>query len=151
MKFLDFAKAPESTAILSLRDSYGLFINGEFVDGHGSSFSTVSPATEQKITTVSEATEGDVDLAVRAARVAYTKVWSKLSGSERGKYLFRIARIIQERSRELAVAETLDNGKPIRETRDVDIPLVAAWFFTMRVGPTNLNMQVLVPTRGRWE
>jgi acyl-CoA reductase-like NAD-dependent aldehyde dehydrogenase len=129
LKFLDFAKAPESTSILSLKDSYGLFINGEFVDGHGSSFSTVSPATEQKITTVSEATEGDVDLAVRAARTAYTKVWSQLSGSERGKYLFRISRIIQERSRELAVAETLDNGKPIRETRDVDIPLVAAWFF----------------------
>jgi len=78
---------------------------------------------------VSEANDADVDRAVKAARLAYDKTWSKISGSERGKYLFRIARIIQERSRELAVAETLDNGKPIRETRDVDLPLVAAWFF----------------------
>jgi aldehyde dehydrogenase (NAD+) len=129
MKFLDYAPAPESTSILSLKNSYGLFINGEFVDGHGSSFATISPATEKTITQVAEATERDVDLAVAAARVAYQKRWSTLSGSQRGKYLFRIARIIQERSRELAVAETLDNGKPIRETRDVDIPLVAAWFF----------------------
>lgn len=129
MGFLDYAPAPESQSILSLKDSYGLFINGEFVDGHGHAFSSVSPATEQTITTVAEATDVDVDAAVAAARHAYTKVWSKMSGSERGKYLFRIARIIQERSRELAVAETLDNGKPIKETRDVDIPLVAAWFF----------------------
>jgi acyl-CoA reductase-like NAD-dependent aldehyde dehydrogenase len=129
MTFLDYAKAPESTKILSLRDSYGLFIGGEFVDGHGSSFATISPATEETITHVAEATAHDVDLAVHSARSAYAKTWSKLSGSERGKYLFRIARLIQERSRELAVAETLDNGKPIRETRDVDIPLVAAWFF----------------------
>ena len=129
MNFLDYAPAPESTSILSLKESYGLFINGEFVEGHGSSFATISPASEKTITQVAEATEHDVDLAVAAARVAYQKRWSKLSGRERGKYLFRIARIIQERSRELAVAETLDNGKPIRETRDVDIPLVAAWFF----------------------
>jgi acyl-CoA reductase-like NAD-dependent aldehyde dehydrogenase len=129
MGFLDYAPAPESASILSLRDSYGLFIGGEFVDGSGASFSTISPSTEKQITTVSEATDADVDLAVRAARRAYTQVWSKMSGGERGKYLFRIARIIQERSRELAVAESMDNGKPIRETRDVDIPLVAAWFF----------------------
>ncbi len=129
MNFLDYAPAPESTSILSLKESYGLFINGEFVEGHGPSFATISPASEKTITQVAEATEHDVDLAVAAARVAYQKRWSKLSGRERGKYLFRIARIIQERSRELAVAETLDNGKPIRETRDVDIPLVAAWFF----------------------
>ena len=129
MSFLDYAPAPESTSILKLRDSYGLFIGGEFVDGGGSSFATISPSTEKKIAMVAEATESDVDLAVRTARKAYTSVWSKMSGSERGKYLFRIARIIQERSRELAVAESLDNGKPIRETRDVDIPLVAAWFF----------------------
>ncbi|MDA7843935.1 aldehyde dehydrogenase family protein, partial [Pontimonas sp.] len=107
----------------------GLFIGGKFVDSSGSTFDTISPSTEKKITTVSHATEDDVDRAVKAARAAYDKTWSKLSGSERGKYLFRIARIIQERSRELAVAETLDNGKPIRETRDVDLPLVAAWFF----------------------
>jgi acyl-CoA reductase-like NAD-dependent aldehyde dehydrogenase len=129
MTFLDYAPAPESTSILNLKPSYGLFIGGEFVDGSGSSFATISPATEATITQVASATEGDVDRAVRAARTAYDKTWSKMSGSERGKYLFRIARLIQERSRELAVAETLDNGKPIRETRDVDIPLVAAWFF----------------------
>jgi acyl-CoA reductase-like NAD-dependent aldehyde dehydrogenase len=129
MTFLDYAPAPESTSILNLKPSYGLFIGGEFVDGSGSSFATISPATEATITQVASATEGDVDRAVRSARTAYDKTWSKMSGSERGKYLFRIARLIQERSRELAVAETLDNGKPIRETRDVDIPLVAAWFF----------------------
>lgn len=129
MTFLDYAPAPESTGILSLRDSYGLFIGGEFVDGRGESFATISPSTEKKITTVAGANDADVDAAVRAARKAHTQVWSKMPGKERAKYLFRIARIIQERSRELAVAETLDNGKPIRETRDVDIPLVAAWFF----------------------
>jgi len=126
---LDYAPAPESTSILNLKPSYGLFIGGKFVDSSGSTFDTISPSTEKKITTVSQATEDDVDRAVKAARAAYDKTWSKMSGSERGKYLFRIARIIQERSRELAVAETLDNGKPIRETRDVDLPLVAAWFF----------------------
>ncbi len=129
MTFLDYAPAPESTSILNLKPSYGLFIGGKFVDSSGSTFDTISPSTEKKITTVSQATEDDVDRAVKAARAAYDKTWSKMSGSERGKYLFRIARIIQERSRELAVAETLDNGKPIRETRDVDLPLVAAWFF----------------------
>ena len=129
MTFLDYAPAPESRSILNLKPSYGLFIGGTFVDSSGSTFDTISPSTEKKITTVSHATEDDVDRAVKAARAAYDKTWSKLSGSERGKYLFRIARIIQERSRELAVAETLDNGKPIRETRDVDLPLVAAWFF----------------------
>lgn len=129
MGFLEYAPAPESKSILSLKNSYGLFINGEFVDGHGHAFASVSPSTEKTITTVAEATDVDVDAAVAAARHAHSKVWSKMSGSERGKYLFRIARIIQERSRELAVAETLDNGKPIKETRDVDIPLVAAWFF----------------------
>ncbi len=129
MSFLDYAPAPESTAVLNLKKSYGLFIGGEFVDGSGSAFPTVSPSTEEIITTVAEANEADVDRAVAAARKAYDKTWSRMSGSERGKYLFRIARILQERARELAVAETLDNGKPIRETRDVDIPLVAAWFF----------------------
>jgi len=129
MGFLDYAPAPESTSVLNLQKDYGLFIGGEFVDGHGSAFATVSPSTEEVIATVADATEADVDKAVAAARKAYDKTWSRMSGSERGKYLFRIARILQERARELAVAETLDNGKPIRETRDVDIPLVAAWFF----------------------
>lgn len=129
MSFMDYAPAPESTGILKLNEHYGLFINGEFVAGRGENFTSISPATETPIATFSTANEADVDVAVRAARAAYDSVWSKMSGADRGKYLFRIARLIQERSRELAVAETLDNGKPIKETRDVDIPLVAAWFF----------------------
>jgi acyl-CoA reductase-like NAD-dependent aldehyde dehydrogenase len=129
MNFLEFAPAPESTSVLNLRPSYGLFINGEFVDGHGDSITTISPATEKPIAEIAHANAHDVDLAVAAARKAHDTVWSRMSGTDRGKYLFRIARLIQERAREFAVAETLDNGKPIRETRDVDIPLVAAWFF----------------------
>lgn len=129
MSFMDYAPAPESTGILNLNEHYGLFINGEFVAGRGENFTSISPATETPIATFSTANEADVNVAVRAARAAYDSVWSKMSGADRGKYLFRIARLIQERSRELAVAETLDNGKPIKETRDVDIPLVAAWFF----------------------
>ena len=129
MGFLEFAPAPESTSVLNLRSSYGLFINGEFVDGHGEAITTISPATEQPIAEIAHANAHDVSLAVAAARTAHDSVWSRMSGSDRGKYLFRIARLIQERAREFAVAETLDNGKPIRETRDVDIPLVAAWFF----------------------
>jgi acyl-CoA reductase-like NAD-dependent aldehyde dehydrogenase len=129
MSFLDYAPAPESRAILSLRPSYGLFIDGEFVDGNGPAFTTISPATEERLAEIATADDADVDRAVAAARKAYDRVWSKLSGSDRGKYLFRIARLVQERARELAVAETLNNGKPIKESRDVDIPLVAAWFF----------------------
>ena len=125
--FLDYAPAPESTSILHLKESYGLFIDGDFVDGSGRSFATISPATEKKIAEIATASEKDVDRA--AARRAYDKTWSRLSGADRGKYLFRIARLVQERARELAVAETLDNGKPIKESRDVDVPLVAAWFF----------------------
>ncbi len=129
MTFTDYDAAPESTSILNIREHYGLFINGSWTNGHGESFTTISPSTESVITTVSEADATDVDRAVKAARVAYDKVWSRMSGAERGKYLFRIARILQERAREFAVAETVDNGKPIRETRDVDVPLAAAWFF----------------------
>ncbi|MDO9591378.1 MAG: aldehyde dehydrogenase family protein, partial [Microcella sp.] len=129
MAFLEYAAAPESPAILNLKAQYGLFIDGEFVDGHGDVFDTISPATEEVIASIAQATAGDVDAAVAAARRAYDTVWSRMSGSDRGKYLFRIARLVQERARELAVAESLDNGKPIRETRDVDVPLVAAWFF----------------------
>ena len=126
----DYAPAPESRAILDLSPSYGLFIDGRFVESRGGrSFKTVSPATEEVLAEVTEASDADVDRAVAAAGKAYDKVWSRLSGRERGKYLFRIARLLQERSRELAVCESLDNGKPIRESRDVDIPLVAAWFF----------------------
>ena len=129
MSFLEYAPAPESTAILNLRKEYGLFINGEFVEGHGKSFASISPATEKHIAQIANADSSDVDLAVAAARRAYDKTWSRMSGSDRGKYLFRIARLVQERARELAVAESLDNGKPIKESRDVDVPLVAAWFF----------------------
>ena len=129
MSFLDYAPAPESRAVLRLRDEYGLFIDGEFRPGTGTTFATISPADETHIATIASASEADVDAAVAAARRAYDKTWSKLSGRERGKYLFRIARLVQERARELAVAESLDNGKPIKESRDVDIPLVAAWFF----------------------
>ena len=129
MSFLEYAPAPESRAILSLKPEYGLFIDGEFRPGTGGTFETISPADESHLATVATASDEDVDAAVTAARRAFDKTWSKMSGRDRGKYLFRIARLIQERSRELAVAESLDNGKPIKESRDVDIPLVAAWFF----------------------
>ncbi|MFC6357331.1 aldehyde dehydrogenase family protein [Luethyella okanaganae] len=129
MSFLEYAPAPESQAILNLRSDYGLFIDGEFVAGHGTPFQTISPATEKHIATIANANAADVDTAVAAARRAYDRSWSRMSGAERGKYLFRIARLVQERARELAVAESLDNGKPIKESRDVDVPLVAAWFF----------------------
>lgn len=129
MSFLEYAPAPESRSILNLRKEYGLFIDGQFVEGHGKQFTTISPADESPIARIASANAQDVDLAVSAARRAYDKTWSKLSGRDRGKYLFRIARLVQERTRELAVAESLDNGKPIKESRDVDVPLVAAWFF----------------------
>ena len=129
MGFLDYAPAPESRGILDLKDRYGLFIDGEFVEGRGEGFDTVSPADESRIASISTAADEDVDAAVAAARRAYAKTWSKLSGRDRGKYLFRIARLVQERAREFAVAESLDNGKPIKESRDVDVSLVAAWFF----------------------
>src|ERR1700742_439457 len=130
MPKFEYAPAPESRSIVSLRESYGLFINGEFgssVDGRA--FKTISPATEEVLAEVTEAGPADVDRAVTAARKAYETAWSVMPGGERSKYLFRIARIIQERARELAVLESLNNGKPIRESRDVDIPLVAAHFF----------------------
>ncbi len=125
----EYAPAPESRSVVDLKSSYGLFINGEFVEGTGHAFKSVSPSTEEVLAEISEASEADVDLAVKAARRAYTRTWSRMSGAERAKYLYRIARILQERSRELAVLESLDNGKPIRESRDVDVPLVAAYFF----------------------
>src|SRR6478609_4649576 len=130
MPKFEYAPAPESRAVVDLQPSYGLFIDGEFADpASGASFKTVSPSTEEVLAEVAEADAVDVDRAVRAARRAYDRVWSQMSGAERGKYLFRIARIMQERSRELAVLESLDNGKPIKESRDVDIPQVAAHFF----------------------
>ncbi|MDM4722447.1 aldehyde dehydrogenase family protein [Micromonospora sp. WMMA1363] len=126
----EYAPAPESRSVVDLKPTYGLFVNGEFVDpSDGGTFKSVNPATEEVLAEVAEAGDRDVDRAVQAARTAYEKVWGPMPGRERAKYLFRIARIVQERSRELAVLESLDNGKPIKEARDVDLPLVAAHFF----------------------
>jgi aldehyde dehydrogenase (NAD+) len=125
-----YAPAPESPDIVSIAPEYGLFVDGEFSPAQdGRTFPTVNPATEQPITQVAEAGQADVDRAVAAARTAYEQVWGPMPGLERAKYLYRIARILQERSREFAVLESIDNGKPIKETRDVDIPLAAAHFF----------------------
>ncbi|HSK27587.1 MAG TPA: aldehyde dehydrogenase family protein, partial [Jiangellales bacterium] len=130
MSRFEYAPAPESRAVVDIRSSYGLFVDGQFVDpADGVPFKTVNPASEEVLAEVTSAGPEDVDRAVKAARRAYTRTWSRMSGRERAKYLYRIARIIQERSRELAVLESLDNGKPIRESRDVDIPQVAANFF----------------------
>jgi aldehyde dehydrogenase (NAD+) len=128
-KVFEYAPAPESREIARLRPSYQIFVNGEFRDGSAEPVKTINPADETPLAEVAEAGQADVDDAIRAARRAYDGPWSKLSGAERGKYLFRIARAVQERARELAVLESLDNGKPIRESRDVDIPLAAAHFF----------------------
>ncbi|MGH8794933.1 MAG: aldehyde dehydrogenase family protein [Stackebrandtia sp.] len=126
----EYAPAPESRAIVDVKPSYGLFVGGEFVDSKdGSAFKTVNPASEETLSEVTAAGAADVDAAVAAARKAYDTVWGPMPGAERAKYIYRIARIIAERSRELAVLESLDNGKPIRESRDVDLPLVAAHFF----------------------
>ncbi|MCE0486418.1 aldehyde dehydrogenase family protein [Ornithinimicrobium sediminis] len=130
MPTFEYAPAPESRAVVDIASSYGLFINGEFTDSQGGgTFKTISPATEEVLAEVTEASAEDVDRAVAAARTAYTRVWSRMSGADRGKYLFRIARILQERAREFAVLESLDNGKPIKESRDVDVPTAAAHFF----------------------
>jgi acyl-CoA reductase-like NAD-dependent aldehyde dehydrogenase len=126
---LEYAPAPESRSVVDIRASYGLFINGDFVGGHGEPFKSINPADESVLADIACADESDVDRAVQAARTAFERVWGPMPGAERAKYLYRIARIIQERSRELAVLESIDNGKPIRESRDVDVPLVAAWFF----------------------
>jgi aldehyde dehydrogenase (NAD+) len=126
----EYAPAPESREIVDIKPAYGLFINGEWVDSAGEDrHKSVNPATEEVLAEIAFATSADVDRAVRAARHAYDTVWGPMPGRDRAKYLFRIARLIQERSRELAVLESIDNGKPIRESRDVDLPLVAAHFF----------------------
>src|SRR5438034_1799870 len=125
----DYAPAPESPDHVRLRDSYGLFIGGEFVDPRdGRRVPSISPATEEAVAEVAFAGEADVAAAVEAARAAQPK-WAKLPARERAKYLFRVARLIQERARELAIVESMDGGKPIRESRDVDVPLAAAHFF----------------------
>jgi aldehyde dehydrogenase (NAD+) len=126
----DLAPAPESSDHFELKNEYGLFINGKFVKAKsGKTFATINPANEQKLAMVAEAGAEDVNLAVKAARNAYNKIWSKMPASERAKYIYRIARIIQERAREFAVVESMDGGKPIRESRDVDVPLAANHFF----------------------
>jgi len=126
----DYATAPEATDIVRLEDRYGLFIGGEFVEPKsGKYFQTINPATEEVLAEVAEAGPEDVDLAVRAARHAHEKYWRALPGSERAKFIYRIARALQERAREFAVLETMDGGKPIKESRDVDLPLAAAHFF----------------------
>jgi aldehyde dehydrogenase (NAD+) len=126
----DYAPAPEARDIVTLEDRYGLFVGGEFVEPQsGDFFATIDPAHEEKLAEVAQADKEDVDLAVRAAREAFENGWSDISPAERAKYLFRIARILQERSREFAVLESLNGGKPIRESRDVDLPLSAAHFF----------------------
>ncbi len=126
----DYAPAPESTEIVSIAPRYGLFISGEFTaPADGAHFATLNPATEQPLAEVAQAGPADVAAAVAAARAAYEGAWGAMPGRDRAKYLYRIARVIQERAREFAVLESLDNGKPIKESRDVDVPLAAAHFF----------------------
>ena len=126
----DLDPAPESTDHISIKNQYGLFINGKFKNpSSGNYFPSTNPATEEKLSMIAEANDKDVNDAVSAARKAYNGVWSKMTAKERGKYIYRIARLVQEKSRELAVIESLDGGKPIRESRDVDVPITAAHFF----------------------
>ena len=126
----EYAPAPQGTDFVELDERYGHYIGGEFVGlDSEETFDTINPATEEKLATISVADEATVDRAVKAARKAYDNHWSKISGAERAKYLYRIARMIQEKARNLAVVETMDGGKPIKESRDVDIPLAAAHFF----------------------
>jgi aldehyde dehydrogenase (NAD+) len=123
-----YAPAPESREIVHLRDRYGLFVGGKWIEA-SEKYETISPASEEPLAVIGQATAADVDRAVVAARAAFADGWSSLPGSERAKYLFRIARILQERAREFAVLESLNGGKPIKESRDVDLPLAAAHFF----------------------
>lgn len=129
-KAWEYAPSPEATDHVKLQSRYELFVGGKWVaPKSGKYFATVSPSTEETLAEVAEANAEDVDLAVRAARKAYDGVWSRMRPEERGKYIFRIARAIQEKARELAIVETMDGGKPIKESRDVDIPLASAHFF----------------------
>ena len=126
----DYAPAPEARDIVRIEERYGLFIGGKFVEPlSGERYTTIDPAREEPLSEIAQANKADVDRAVKAARGAFEGTWSKLRPSERAKYLFRIARILQERAREFAVLESLNGGKPIRESRDVDVPLAAAHFF----------------------
>ncbi|MFL6528216.1 MAG: aldehyde dehydrogenase family protein [Chthoniobacterales bacterium] len=125
-----YAPAPEANDYIKLKAKYELFINGKFVKPKsGRYFESINPATEEKLADIAEANTKDVAAAVSSARRAYKSVWRKMPGRERGKYLYRIARLIQEKARELAIIETMDGGKTIKESRDIDLPLVAAHFF----------------------
>src|SRR5688500_697807 len=125
-----YAPAPESKSAATINKQYDLFINGEWQKPSGGKyFDTINPATEEKLSEIAEASTADVDKAVKAARNAYEKVWKKMPAKERAKYVFRIARMIQEKARELAIVETLDGGKPIKESRDFDVPTAANHFF----------------------
>ena len=125
-----YSPAPESTNHIEIKERYPLFIKGKFSEPqNGKYFSTINPATEKKLSEVAVANQADVDFAVKSARNAYKNVWSKMPPKERSKYIYRIARVLQERGREFAVIESMDGGKPIRESRDIDIPLAVAHFF----------------------
>ena len=125
-----YSPAPESTNHIEIKERYPLFIKGKFSEPQsGKYFSTINPATEKKLSEVAVANQADVDFAVKSARNAYNNVWSKMPPKERSKYIYRIARVLQERGREFAVIESMDGGKPIRESRDIDIPLAVAHFF----------------------
>ena len=125
-----YSPAPESTNLIEIKERYPLFIKGKFSEPQsGKYFSTINPATEKKLSEVAVANQTDVDSAVKSARNAYKNVWSKMPPKERSKYIYRIARVLQERGREFAVIESMDGGKPIRESRDIDIPLAVAHFF----------------------
>ena len=125
-----YSPAPESTNHIEIKERYPLFIKGKFSEPqNGKYFSTINPATEKKLSEVAVASQADVDFAVKSARNAYKNVWSKMPPKERSKYIYRIARVLQERGREFAVIESMDGGKPIRESRDIDIPLAVAHFF----------------------
>jgi aldehyde dehydrogenase (NAD+) len=126
----EYSPAPESTDHIKVEKKYDLFIGGDFIKPEsGRYFATINPATEKRLSRVALAGDADVDKAVKAARKAYNGAWSRMKPADRGKYIYRIARIIQERAREFATIESLDGGKPIREARDVDVPLAAAHFF----------------------
>ena len=126
----EYTPSLEGTSHIQLKETYDLFIDGKWVKpSENRYFDSINPANEEKLANIAWASESDVDMAVRAARKAYVEVWSKMKASERAKYIFRIARLMQERAREFAVIETLDGGKPIRESRDIDVPLACNHFF----------------------
>src|SRR5438876_3703446 len=134
----EYAPAPEARDLVKLRERYGHFVGGEWLEPR-ETYMTIDPADEQPLAEIGQATPAEVDLAIGAAREAFENGWSDISASERAKYLFRIASILQERSREFSVVESLHGGKPIRESRDVDLPLAAAHFFYYAVWADKLE------------